>query len=118
MGGKVDEGIRKKEETEGKGRRIEGGGGGKGGVQGGSRDPQGGPREAPERSQCGPRRPREAPGAPQDPSILQEMHLIENHWIFNHFHRFQMMPQLKLLRASANGEFHCFFNVFCVLTGF
>ena len=120
MCGKVDEGTRKKEEAEGKGRRIEGGG--KGGGQGGPKEPQGSPREAPERPQGGPRRPHEATGAarrpqtgprekpgrpqsdprggpggparrqelPRDPSILQEMQSIKNHTISIDFHSFQV----------------------------
>ena len=63
MSGKVDEGTRKKEEAEGKGRRTERGKG-EGGPQAGPWEPQGGPREAPRIPQGGPRRPHEAPGAP------------------------------------------------------
>ena len=82
MGGKVDEGIRKKEETEGKGRRIEGGGGGKVGP----REALESPREAPGRPESDPRGGPGGPARPQelprDPSILQEMQFIKNRMIF------------------------------------
>ena len=86
MCGKVDEGTRKKEEAEGKGRRIEGGG------REGAREALRSPRVAPGRPQSD---PREAPGGParpqelpRDPSIFQEMKFIENHMNFIDFHRF------------------------------
>ena len=88
MGGKADEGIRKKEETEGKGRRIEGGGGWKGGP----REALGSPREAPGRPQSDPRGGPGGPARPQelprDPSIFQEMKFIENYMNVVDFHRF------------------------------
>ena len=67
----------------------------------------------------GPAGPQELP---RDPSILQEMQFIENHMILLIYIgfkslRLKMMPQLKLLRASENEEFHLFFNGFCVLSG-